>query len=1186
MSPVPLFAQEDPDYDEISVYIKIPYIGVGEIDAVIRGGEIWLPVTNLFDFLKIRNVPATDLEQITGFFISPEATYTIDKPGNRIIYEDRTFTLEEGDLIRSETNLYLKSQWYGKVFGLDCNFSFRDLTVTVYTKLELPGIREMKLEEMRLNLTRLKGDIKVDTTIARTYPGFRFGMADWSVYATEQIGGPSQARLNLALGSVIAGGEATAVLNYYTGVPFTEKQQQYLWRHVNNDRSLVRQVMAGKIVSHATASVYDPVIGIQLTNTPTTFRQSFGSYNLTDRTEPGWTVELYVNNVLVDYVKADASGFFTFEVPLVYGNTQVRLKFYGPWGEERVREQNISIPYNFLPHKEFEYVVSAGVVEDSLWSRFSKVSLNYGATRFLTLGGGVEYLSSVSTGPVMPFVNASARLANNLLLSGEYAYGVRARGTLTYRLPSNIQFDLNYTRYDRDQKAINYNYLEERRASLSLPLRIKKFSAYSRLSYYKIVLPVSDYTTAEWMFATPIMGVNTNLTTYGIFTGNTDPYIYSNLSLSVRLPADFLLMPQVQYSYTGNEFLSAKLAVEKRLFKNGYANISYEQNFRNNLKMGEIGFRYDFAFAQTGVSARQSNKETTLVEYARGSLINDGKTNYLKADNRTNVGRAGISLQAFIDLNANGLRDAGEPKAYGLNVHSNGGRIERRDKDSTIHIIGLEPYVKYFLEFDESSFESISWRIDKKSVAVITDANMLKLIEVPVTIKGEATGTVMLEEGGSVSGLGRIIVNFYNSADVLTARALTEDDGYFSYFGFAPGSYYARVDTSQLRKLNMTSTPDSVTFGIMTSMEGDYVEGLDFTLRKTAVRQDSVVTPAAVPVAPVAPSVKKDTSYLVVHEVTRELVTITEDYYAVQFGAFRNKLYAEIMKKKVDGVLDKNVELFEEDGFWKVRITGFDGRDDLNRYIPIINGQGITEIWVITNKAVRSDWLTKEREDSLALVKETLEKQAIPVIISGTTIQLGAFSSEEETSSMTDRLLAAAEKLVTIRQEEGVYKVQITGFADTNEVRDFIPLLKKHGFTDILVIHESETGLAPVPQDIEISPEQPEQVEVPVLPEKPVEIVVEKPAEPEITIEETLPPEPIFILHAGSYYKLAQAEKAKRKIESKLKRPVEIITEWDSYKVIIPGFYTREETYPYYPELAGMGFTDIFVYEKPLIDRR
>ena len=121
------------------------------------------------------------------------------------------------------------------------------------------------------------------------------------------------------------------------------------------------------------ATLYNPVIGVQLTNTPTTYRRSFGSYTLSDRTEPGWIVELYVNNVLVDYVKADASGFFTFEVPLVYGNTMVKLKFYGPWGEER-KEQNINIPFTFLPVKTLEYTASAGIVEDSVQSRFSRAS--------------------------------------------------------------------------------------------------------------------------------------------------------------------------------------------------------------------------------------------------------------------------------------------------------------------------------------------------------------------------------------------------------------------------------------------------------------------------------------------------------------------------------------------------------------------------------------------------------------------------------------------------------------------------------------------------------------------------------------------------------------------------------------------------------------------------------------------
>ena len=46
------------------------------------------------------------------------------------------------------------------------------------TKQGLPGIKEMKLEEMRAKITRLSGEVEVDTTIGRSYPGFRFGMAD------------------------------------------------------------------------------------------------------------------------------------------------------------------------------------------------------------------------------------------------------------------------------------------------------------------------------------------------------------------------------------------------------------------------------------------------------------------------------------------------------------------------------------------------------------------------------------------------------------------------------------------------------------------------------------------------------------------------------------------------------------------------------------------------------------------------------------------------------------------------------------------------------------------------------------------------------------------------------------------------------------------------------------------------
>ena len=337
-----LSAQELPEYDEISIFLEVPHIGGTEIDAVIRDEELYLPITGLFDFLKIRNTPASDQESISGFFINPEATYLIERSTNEIVYQGKNIKLNPGDLIRTESNLYLKSKYFGQIFGLDCVFDFRNLSVKVSSKVELPYIRELRLEEMRRNLTRLKGEMKADTNIGRTHPMFRFGTADWSAIATEETGAGSDTRLNLALGAMIAGGEATASLYYNSMNPFSEKQQQYLWRYVNNDFKLLRQVMAGKIATQATSSLYNPVVGVQFTNTPTTFRRSFGTYTLSDRTEPGWIVELYVNNVLVDYVKADASGFFKFEVPLVYGNSMVKLKFSQSMGEEKEPRNKIS----------------------------------------------------------------------------------------------------------------------------------------------------------------------------------------------------------------------------------------------------------------------------------------------------------------------------------------------------------------------------------------------------------------------------------------------------------------------------------------------------------------------------------------------------------------------------------------------------------------------------------------------------------------------------------------------------------------------------------------------------------------------------------------------------------------------------------------------------------------------------
>lgn len=823
--------QEETDYEEISVFLFIRQIGSAEMPAFINGEVLYLPVANVFSFLKIQNTPTPGYDSVSGFFINPQSPFLVDRVSNRIYYEKKVYELKQGDLIRTENNLYLKSNYFGEIFGLDCNFLFSSMSVTLTTKLELPVIREMRQAMMRSNLSRLKGDIKPDTVIKRNYPFFHVGAADWSLSTSEIFNAKSDIRLNLAVGGILAGGEASVNLNYSNNQAFDERQQNYLWHFANNDFRLIKQIMVGKIPTQSAFSITAPVIGINITNTPTTFQRSFCTYTLSDYTEPGWIVELYVNYVLVDYVKADASGYFSFEVPLVYGNSLVKLRFYGPWGEEHTREQSIRIPFNFLPPRRLEYTINAGVVENEQNSIYSKLNLHYGVNRRLTVGAGVEYLSTTVTAPAMPFANFSMRLATSLLLSGEYTFGVRFRGVLTYRLPADLLIELYYTSIDKNQKVISSNYFEERKAVISMPVRTGFFSSLLRLTLNQIVAPGSNYFSSELLVSGAVLGVSTNLTTYALFLDPTKPYIFSNLSLGIKLPAKIIFTPQAQFILSETKFLSYKLEIEKKIFRNGSINLLYEKNFVNNINTFQIGIRYDFSAVQTNASMRYSNDGTNFLQFVRGSMIYEGKGGHLQFSRNSAVGKGGLVILPFLDLNGNDKYDKDEQKVIGLDLRISGGRIEKNYHDSTIRVSEMEPFTTYYIEMDRSGFENVSWQIPKPVISITINPNQYKQIEIPIKIMGEVSGFVYLENDSARRGLGRIIVTVYREHSGLITKTMTEEDGYFNYLGLSPGIYSAKIDSIQLRKIKMESAPLIIPFEIKRSKEGDRAEGLEFILR-------------------------------------------------------------------------------------------------------------------------------------------------------------------------------------------------------------------------------------------------------------------------------------------------------------------------------------------------------------------
>lgn len=825
--------------DEISVDLYVRDIGVASISTIIRSEKAWLSIPDIFDFLRINHVYSLGGDTLAGFFINTDNNYLLDAKHNQFYIGANKIILLPSSLIKKNNILYLRSDLFNTLFKLDCRFDYRSLSVSLFTTLELPVIKEKKQEMMRNNIGKLRNELKADTIMGPDYALLRVGMIDWSVNTIQDFKNISETQANIAFGGVIAGGETIVALQYNSKNIFSPRQQYYLWRHIDNDNKLLRQVSVGKINTNATSSIFASVIGVQFSNSPTIFRRSFGTYRLNRFTQPGWLAELYVNNVLVDYTKADASGYYGFDVPVVYGNTQIQVKYYGPNGEQRMGEGNIIMPYTFLPVGKLEYNISAGIVEDDASSKFYRVQFNYGLLNRVTLGTGVEYLSSILNPKPMPFIKADFRVSRNMLFTSEYMQGVRSNITGTYRLPSSMLFEVNYIRYTKGQQAIYNTYLEERRAAVSFPLRLKNFNAYSRVSFYQIILPGSKYTTAEALFSGLILGTSTNFTTYALFTDNNNPYIYSNLSLAIRLPGKMLIMPQAQFEYNHNRFISVRAELEKKITTRGYINGYYERNFKSDFKSINIGIRYEFMHTIGGLSMRKSTgNELALISSFSGSTLHDSHSGYTKFTNMPGVGRGGLIISSFVDLNNNGKKDKGEPKVSGLRFAIGGGYREENKKDTSTVVRNLEAYNSFLVTIDKNSFDEIAWKIKLGAVKVEIGPNQFRQLEIPITVLGEVSGTIYIQTINGRKLLERILINIYNKGGERIAQTLSEIDGYYSYLGLAPGSFTIKPAPEQMQKLGLQFQTGELNIVIEGTYYGDVKSNVDLIVQEQMIKTD------------------------------------------------------------------------------------------------------------------------------------------------------------------------------------------------------------------------------------------------------------------------------------------------------------------------------------------------------------
>jgi len=109
--------------------------------------------------------------------------------------------------------------------------------------------------------------------------------------------------------------------------------------------------------------------GFNFSTFPIENATEFDTETITGDLLEGWEVELYRGGILLDFRKSDGSGRFVFrDIPLLFGQNNIVLKFYGPQGQFRQESRPVNIGGSMAP-------------EGKLWVRFN--SIDQGENIFL-----------------------------------------------------------------------------------------------------------------------------------------------------------------------------------------------------------------------------------------------------------------------------------------------------------------------------------------------------------------------------------------------------------------------------------------------------------------------------------------------------------------------------------------------------------------------------------------------------------------------------------------------------------------------------------------------------------------------------------------------------------------------------------------------------------------------------------
>ena len=847
-SPAVLKAAAEDALADGELLILDMYLGkyhLGSILGIKDGNSAKLSLADISRALDFPIEVTLDPIAATGWLRAEENRFSIveSELGFNLNFEGKTIPIPL-EALTLEDDLYISSQLLDSWFALRSRYDFRKLRIDIETLKPIP-LEQKLARQQRAQQSRSYLNTVRFPTEPHDYQQLSAPLLDLQLSTTTT---QDDTKANLSM----LGANDLSYLNVQYFLALNEQGD------VNNARLLAERLdPQGSLPGSATAITFGDIysskpsplstslegIGLRMHNFP--LNHQFGNeVELSGSVQPGWDVEVYRNNLLIDSQLDIQGGEYRFQqLPLLYGANNIEIVLYGPQGQIERRYDSYfvgaatggrgRIYYDFSINdqgqrliEETNNSVRQGLTLSALgradltdWfsvnvgarqlsdSEFTDYNQEAWGTRTSLLGvamlqtdslqeqgGSYEDHYQLTTGMDGQSLNVSYR-DKEVIDNGA--------PTLTREI---WQLRLNgYSKGDRTQSwEQSFEYIDENNISYGRYTNQFGWSLHDHYFSHQLILqnnPVIDTNVSgEFNWQTYWQQVFSRFTVGYDLSPNTDLTSWSidlnsNLSPTTSMKANYTdnLALDVQQGYISLGWRPSALSLSARLGKH----------------------------SQNGVFAAL---------YAQTSIGKTPQSN-LFTSNRSLVNRGSVAVRVFHDKNNNQIYDADDQLLPGVLVKSiQQPARAQTDKNGVAVLASIATFDATDIEVDTGTIADLFLMPGREGLSVSPRPGAIQLIDMPMVTIGEIEGFInKRNKSGTLQNAAYVPISVYDESNQLVSTTMSEFDGYYLISDIKPGRYRIEIDSDYLSQHNLLGASH---IEKIVTQQNPLVSGANFILRE------------------------------------------------------------------------------------------------------------------------------------------------------------------------------------------------------------------------------------------------------------------------------------------------------------------------------------------------------------------